>query len=579
MVPTIFQIDLVPTISLLLGIPIPFSNLGMVIGDLFNYCPWWNTEDRLKQLYHSMKVLRLNAHQIDMYFQAYSNISAEPFIQKKYTSLHQQFVSTELELNQIVMNMVRLEDVTEAQLMKVKESYISFISQVKSMCQESWATFDVQQILIGLFTMLFVIFVNIFLLGITFNADGSFPKSVYFVLTGTFIISLICIFQAYYLNDIIISKVSALTIVIDFLILVPVIYLVITKQKLTTILTYFKIQIRNTDFINKCSYLICSFYVVGFFSNSYVVSEDGVTAFLVLTLVCCYCIQLLAKMLHDKEVSHRDNLGKRSKSALKFDIGYVLIHPAFLTILLTILFSISVRLSFAFRACREEQRLCQPSLFSSPLSSLSDSETKNLRYFFSVACIITIIVISHQWLRLYGNLNGNSPAVLFSKYGFPFVALCIVLHWAVQSLPSKVLDTLLPIQHVVLAQVAYVLLSLSLLLFFINPLCVYLIQKNYKNNLSLLPGFHISLKENIPQIFNALHKTWKSKEKEIPAMVYGLGTVQTASAIYWVILCTLLVILLLGDGTAPTILLALLIMCIFLELHSTYYHLFNKQGK
>lgn len=29
------QIDLVPTVSLLLGVPIPFSNLGVVIRDLF----------------------------------------------------------------------------------------------------------------------------------------------------------------------------------------------------------------------------------------------------------------------------------------------------------------------------------------------------------------------------------------------------------------------------------------------------------------------------------------------------------------------------------------------------------------
>lgn len=572
-VETISQVDFVPTISLLLGIPIPFSNLGMVMNDLFSYCPWWNTEDRLQQLYHNIKVLHLNAHQIDEYFQAYSNISAEPTIQKKYISLHNQFMSTEEELNKIVMNLVKLEDVTETQLLKVKNSYISFISQVKSMCQESWATFDVQQIRIGLFTLCFAISIGIFLLRVTFTVDGSFPKSIYFVLIGTFI-HLICVLGVYCLND---TGFSILTIVFDILILTAIIYMVITKTDLKTVSTYFKIQMKNMDLTSICSYFVCFLYIVSFFSNSYVVSEDGVTAFLVLTLVWCYCIQLLAKMLHDKEVNQRENIGKRSKSSLKFDIGYVLIHPSFLTVLLTILFSISVHLSFSFRTCREEQQLCQPSIFSSPLSTLSDNETKNLRYFFSVACIVTIIVISHRWLHLYGNLNGNSPAVLFHKYGFPFVGLCIVLHWAVQSLPSKVLDTLPPIQHVVLAQFAYVLLGLSLLSFFINPLCIYLIQKNNKN-FTLPLGWHISLEENIPQIFNAL-KSWKSNEKDqdVPAMVYGLGTVQTASSLYWLILCSLLIIMLLGDGIAPSILLALLIICIFLELHSTYYHSFNKQ--
>ena len=37
------QIDFVPTLSLLMGVPIPFSNLGMVIPDLFLHCPYAGT--------------------------------------------------------------------------------------------------------------------------------------------------------------------------------------------------------------------------------------------------------------------------------------------------------------------------------------------------------------------------------------------------------------------------------------------------------------------------------------------------------------------------------------------------------
>lgn len=36
------QTDFVPTLALLLGIPIPFSNLGSIIPELFNHCPWWD---------------------------------------------------------------------------------------------------------------------------------------------------------------------------------------------------------------------------------------------------------------------------------------------------------------------------------------------------------------------------------------------------------------------------------------------------------------------------------------------------------------------------------------------------------
>ncbi|KAI0263618.1 hypothetical protein BC834DRAFT_938601 [Gloeopeniophorella convolvens] len=58
------QIDLVPTLSLLLGLPIPFNNLGTVIPELF-----WR--DRTGSDY--AKVLDINARQIHTYLEAYRN--------------------------------------------------------------------------------------------------------------------------------------------------------------------------------------------------------------------------------------------------------------------------------------------------------------------------------------------------------------------------------------------------------------------------------------------------------------------------------------------------------------------------
>ncbi len=62
---TVSQIDLVPTISLLLGSPIPFSSLGTLVTDLFSHCSWWqNPGGRIKQVYHVVKALQVNAHQV-----------------------------------------------------------------------------------------------------------------------------------------------------------------------------------------------------------------------------------------------------------------------------------------------------------------------------------------------------------------------------------------------------------------------------------------------------------------------------------------------------------------------------------
>jgi len=58
------QIDLVPTLSLLLGLPIPFNNLGTVIPELF-----WR--DSLESIY--AKALDINARQVHAYLDAYRN--------------------------------------------------------------------------------------------------------------------------------------------------------------------------------------------------------------------------------------------------------------------------------------------------------------------------------------------------------------------------------------------------------------------------------------------------------------------------------------------------------------------------
>lgn len=61
---TVRQIDLVPTLSLLLGLPIPFNNLGTVIPELF-----WR--DRSGSDY--AKALDINARQVHAYLDAYRN--------------------------------------------------------------------------------------------------------------------------------------------------------------------------------------------------------------------------------------------------------------------------------------------------------------------------------------------------------------------------------------------------------------------------------------------------------------------------------------------------------------------------
>ena len=70
---TVPQIDLVPTLAMLMGIPIPFGNLGSIIPELFffNHRSWWNPSS-LSSIQNLLAYARLNALQLHRYISAYS---------------------------------------------------------------------------------------------------------------------------------------------------------------------------------------------------------------------------------------------------------------------------------------------------------------------------------------------------------------------------------------------------------------------------------------------------------------------------------------------------------------------------
>ena len=87
-VKTIDQIDLVPTISLLLGLPVPFSNLGFIIPEVFV------DRDRLSLV----NAARFNAQQLDRYLTAYYETAIYGnLLPLDYTRLKDQFHEIEFQ--------------------------------------------------------------------------------------------------------------------------------------------------------------------------------------------------------------------------------------------------------------------------------------------------------------------------------------------------------------------------------------------------------------------------------------------------------------------------------------------------
>lgn len=119
-IPSLNQIDLVPTLSYLMGLPIPFGNLGMIAPDLL-----FNADASF-----ALRAIQQNAHQLKRYLQR--------------------------------MNM--MDESLQAQLDYIDNSnsrnyvhYAEWMSVVLTRCKQQWATFDNRKMTTGIvvcFTMI-----------------------------------------------------------------------------------------------------------------------------------------------------------------------------------------------------------------------------------------------------------------------------------------------------------------------------------------------------------------------------------------------------------------------------------------
>eukprot|EP00474_Spongospora_subterranea_P005276 CRZ05734.1 hypothetical protein [Spongospora subterranea] len=141
------QVDIVPTLSLLLGVPIPYSSLGMVISDLF-----WSDADLPWK--HRCGVLRINAWQVQRYLHDYSEQS-KVFESELMQHLTEEFLSVDSDY---ILYMVRRQNSTlddDKHFMDLAARYQSVLIKSGRICREKWTTFNVLHMWLGMGLMLF----------------------------------------------------------------------------------------------------------------------------------------------------------------------------------------------------------------------------------------------------------------------------------------------------------------------------------------------------------------------------------------------------------------------------------------
>ncbi|XP_069604034.1 GPI ethanolamine phosphate transferase 3 [Ranitomeya imitator] len=566
------QVNLVPSLSLLLGLPIPYSNLGAVIDDLFGF-----PEDKLSKT----SAYYLNAQQVARYLDSYSRVAGD-LPAEKLRALADLFSSLTAEYEQLLSQWDQLpEEEMDAHLQKTILGLQDYLTQVRSVCMESWARFHPVQMLVGCVILL----ASCFLCYIIAEAGAAVALPYK------------CLLGYPFLSSLMVTAVLGLATWMS-LVALDLVTLCAAATVVSQISFYFSFQRR------KCSqmrwrtrpfYLLLSgpcvvlfFRCCSLFSDSYVVAEGYVAPFLLTSLLSVTVVKL-----------HWDGkLALPTFTPLGSESWKASLTPAYrkdgtrLMWLLAAL-GIIVRLSGLFHNCREETPDCQPSSFLSPLSSVQDPQMKNFCYVFCVVCLGFMVFLIRKWLQHYGNLNSSSPLVLFVRWGLSLIVLGIACYWALNAGTEDSLAKLRELTQLALVacpRAIYAMAGLGLLLALWSPMTVYVKSKASDDDHTVTtyrgaPGSAAELQHVIPQIYRKMQRTLKSRlqhgregeERKSGAAVeaYGLGSVYSASMVITLSILTLLLILLHSERLTPAFLLLLLEAFVILHIHGHVANLYS----
>lgn len=530
----VHQIDLVPTLASILGIPIPFSSLGTTILDILpaNYFRNTNLED----FQYALHSLWSNVVQTRSYIETYSSESSL-FPQDKLITIKEKYEA-------VYRRVKHVRSFEDFQSFAVDAK--AYLKIIRDMCFEVWVQFDSNLISRGLVLTFSTIFFSYMIVDglprdrLSEIFESAFLYTSVLATVGTALCAAVlffCDLVEEFQNTVLFA--TGMVSIFMFAMLVIQNWDVISSN-------WYKNH-KTRKWLNYSSRIIFLLSICGLFSNSYIIEEALVLCFLLITL-----IWLLVFNVKSNEIEHSE---KKSKSGLKA-------HSSMLWFFLISTGSVAaslIRFSNYFWTCRDEQhRSCNISELRKPGGIVLESSSR-------VVVIVTLVIIAlfvtivRIWLHSCGNLAGFSPNVTAARYFPGIIVVCMGGYWVLQHLPKDAkIKFIRPWQVDMLTWVVYFCIMVGILFICLRPLCVYLLPKKKES-------FNVYGRENIiPQLFNGMKGLiYKKKENETESMpvVYGLGTAYSATFVTLSVFLTLLCALLLGDTLAPSIII-MYVVCV-----------------
>ncbi|XP_012257030.2 GPI ethanolamine phosphate transferase 3 [Athalia rosae] len=527
------QIDLVPTVASILGIPVPFSNLGTTILDMLPHNFQKNTN--LKDFEYASHSLWSNVVQTKTYVETYSADSSL-FPEEKLNVIRNMYSD--------ISQRVKIVDSFQSFQSFAKEAE-TFLDTIREMCVEVWVQFDSDLMSRGLILTFCTIFFSYMIVdGIPKDRIPIIFESSFLFISAITNIGAVGVVTALFLFNVIDGLQNNIFFGTGMVSVCMFVMLVI--QNWGVISTNWYNNRKNRQWLNFCSRVILLMTVCGLFSNSYIVDESLVLSFLLITI-----IWLLVFNIKNNKVG---SVEKKLKAGLKLNWSTLWM----VTISFGLVATILIRCSSYFWSCRDEQyRSCN--FFELRKPDVLFGTSGRMVVLATLVVIALFISLVRIWMHSCGNLAGFSPNVTATRYLPGIIVVCMGGYWVLQHVPkSSKIKFVRPWQVDMLTSVVYLCISTGILLICLQPLCVYLLPKR-KESLNVYGRENI-----IPQLFNGMKSLiYRKKETETEAMpvVYGLGTAYSATFVSLSIFLTLLCTLLLGDTLAPSIII-MYVVCV-----------------
>ncbi|KAM9206646.1 GPI ethanolamine phosphate transferase 3 isoform 1-T2 [Dugong dugon] len=403
------QVSLVPTLALLLGLPIPFGNIGEVMTELFSGIK--DSQPHTSAMAQA-SALHLNAQQVSRFLHTYSAATQDLQV-KELQRLQSLFSKASADYQRFLQSPQGAEAALQAVIAELQQ----FLRGARAMCIESWAQFSLVRMAGGATLLAAACFFC--LLASQWATSQGFPfhshrVSVAWGLAGTIIYAGLLATAGLKLDPVVLGAVAAVGSLLPFLWKAWAGWG--ARRPLAALLP-----------IPGPVLLLLLIRWAAFFSDSFVIAEARATPFLLGSLILLLVAQLHweGQLLPPKLLAI-PRLGPSTPAVPPRHNG---MHALGLGVGLLL----CTRLAGLFHRCPEETPACHSSPWLSPLASMVGGRAKNLWYGACVGALVALLASVRLWLRRYGNLKSPEPPVLFVRWGLPLMALGIAAYWALAS--------------------------------------------------------------------------------------------------------------------------------------------------